>query len=65
MYTMDHTFGYRSKKFIHRRTKWSVEAQGMNSEAEILNIVKLPWDSQGNGHFATVSQGAIQTLDGS
>ena len=27
-----------------------------NSEAEILNISKLPWDTRGNGWFATDSQ---------
>ena len=27
-----------------------------NSEAEILNILKLPYDMQGNGCFSTVSQ---------
>ena len=27
-----------------------------NSEEEITNILKLPWNAQGNGHLATVSQ---------
>ena len=39
MYTMDHTFGYRSKKFmreIHLRMLTVPK-----SEAEILNISKL------------------------
>ena len=27
-----------------------------NSEAEILNSLKLQWNMQSNGHFATVSQ---------
>ena len=37
----------------------------LNSEVEILNILKLPGNAQSNGCFATVSQGHIQTLDGS
>ena len=32
-----------------------------NLEAEILNIVKLLEDMQSDGHFATVSQGGMQT----
>ena len=35
------------------------------SEAEILNILKLPQDAQDNGRFNTVSQGRIQTSDSS
>ena len=35
------------------------------SEVEILNVLKLPQDVQGNGRFATVSQGRLQTSDGS
>ena len=34
-----------------------------NSEVEVLNILKLPQHAQGNGHFGTVSQGNIPTLD--
>ena len=33
------------------------------SEAEILNALKLPYCVQGNGRFATDSQGRIQTSD--
>ena len=36
-----------------------------DSEVVILNILKPPWDAQGNGRFTTVSQGHILTLDGS
>ena len=34
------------------------------SEVENSNILKLRWDSQGNGRFTTDSQGHIQTSDG-
>ena len=34
------------------------------SEVEIWNFWKQPWDSWGNGRFATDSQGRIQTSDG-
>ena len=36
-----------------------------NLEEEILNILKLPYNIQCNGHFVTVSQNGIQTSDGS
>ena len=36
----------------------------LKSEVEILNISKLPQDTQGNGRFATDSQGCKQTSDG-
>ena len=32
-----------------------------NIDAETLNILKLLQTAEGNGHFATVSQGWIQT----
>ena len=38
MYTMYHTFGYRSKKFICTCTESSTYAHRMKSEMEILNI---------------------------
>ena len=34
------------------------------SEAENSNVLKLWWDSQGNGRFATDSQGHLQMSDG-
>ena len=34
------------------------------SEAEIKKFWKQPWDSKGNGQFATDSQGHIRTSDG-
>ena len=36
-----------------------------NTEAEILNILKLPYQTQCNGRITTVSQARIQTLHGS
>ena len=42
MYTIDHTFGYHSKKFIPACTELSTHTHGMKSEAEILNMLKLP-----------------------
>ena len=57
MYTLDYAFSYCSKKFIHACTESSTHAHGTKSEAEILNILKQPWDSQCNRCFATVSQG--------
>ena len=41
-----------------------MQTHSMNSEAEILNFWKQPWDSQGSGRFPTVSQGAIGISDG-
>ena len=61
----DHTFSYCNKKFTRACMKWSTHAHGTKSEVEILNFSTQPWDSQGNGNFVTVSQGAIQTLDSS
>ena len=49
MYTVDHTFSYHSKKFIRACAELSMLAHSMNSEAEILNILKLSWDLQGDG----------------
>ena len=34
-----------------------------SSEVEILNFLKLPYNAQGNGRFATVSQGHIRISD--
>ena len=36
----------------------------LKSEAEIINFWKQPRYLQGNGHFATDSQGQIQTSEG-
>ena len=38
MYTVDHTFGYRSKKFIRACLESFRHCHGMQSEAEILNF---------------------------
>ena len=45
------------EQFIHGRSRLP------KSEAEILNILKLLQDTQGIGHFATVSQVWIPTSD--
>ena len=63
MYTVVHPFGYRSKKFIRAHTESSEHAHGMKSEVKMLNFRKQPWDLHGNGHFTTVSQGAIRTSE--
>ena len=44
MYTVDHTFGYRSKKLICACAESSTQAQGTKAEAEIFKhlILKLP-----------------------
>ena len=63
MYTMDHIFGYRSRKsYAHARNRLRMLTVP-KSEAEILNSLKLPEDLQGNGQFATDSQGCLQTSD--
>ena len=48
MYTVDHTSGYCSQKFIRACTKLSAHAHSTEIRVEILNSLKLPWDSQGN-----------------
>ena len=52
MYTVDHTFGYLSKKLICTSAKSSA------------HILKLQQDTQDNGLFATDSQGFIRRSGG-
>ena len=54
MYTVDHTFGYRSKKLICACAKSSAHAHG----------TKIRGRKQGNGRFATDLQGFVRTSDG-
>ena len=57
MYTMDHTFGYHSKKFICACVKLSAHAHG-------TEIRGGNQDAQGNGQFTTDSQGCKWTSGG-
>ena len=50
----DHTFRHCVKKIICAYSE-------RQSDAEILNILKLPWDTQGITRFVTVSQAHIRT----
>ena len=61
MYTVDHTFGYRSKKLICACTKSSVHTH--DTEIRGGNF-KQSKTSVGNGQFATNMQGQIRTSDG-
>ena len=42
MYTVDHTFGYRNKKFICAYMESSIHAHFMKSAMKMLNILKFP-----------------------
>ena len=64
MYTMDHTFNYRSKKLIHACTKSSAHVHGTKIRVRNLKILEELLDAQGNGWFATDSQSRIQMSDG-
>ena len=53
MYTLDHTLGFRSKKFRRACAESSMHAHRTKSEVEILKIVKLLWDAIGLGQWDT------------
>ena len=63
MYTVNQTFSYHSQKFICACVKSSVDAHGSEIRGKILNGLKLPYNMQGNGWFATDSQGPIRMSD--
>ena len=53
VYTWDHTFGYRSKKFICVCAKLSAHAYCTKFRGSNFKILKLPWDMQGLERWAT------------
>ena len=64
MYTVDHIFGYRSQTLIRACVKSSAHAHGTEIRGgNLKNFWKQSRDAQGNGWFATDSQGRIWTLD--
>ena len=64
MYTMDHTFTYHRKKFIHVCAKSSAHAHGIKIRGGNMKLWRQPPELQGNGWFTTDWQIHIQTSDG-
>ena len=64
MYTVDLTFSYRCRNFICTSLKSSAHAHGTEVRGRNFNSLKLPQDLQGNGRFATDSEGHLRTSNG-